>query len=118
MELKFESEYYVYTQTYKGVWTMDDKFLKEVEEYLEGYEIVREEDILEAINETISETDHYKHFINPKDMDTLDYLDDVEISNPKELVRFFGKLLKDVTCCNKAPYGANFCPTCGKKIKK
>lgn len=77
------------------------------------------EDLESFLTDYISESNEL--FISPDHIDTADeYSEERDILNMEELVEYYSFLIEPSTetCCDDAPWNANFCPTCGKKLNE
>jgi hypothetical protein len=98
--------------------------IQEFIDEFDGYEFESDEDLLEsATNYLFDNSGDFKLYGDLKKNEELcdwsDY-DKMEILNSEEVLSELKKTisLKPVpTCCDKAPWNSNYCPTCGKYLK-
>ena len=77
------------------------------------------EDLLEILEEFISE-EHYDLLHQEEGSEfTIDEFNqnNFEILNADEVYENFKYLIIETSCCDRASRHANYCPTCGKKLK-
>jgi hypothetical protein len=113
MSIKYTIEYYLDKKSYEG----KVKDLEGLKTYLEecgnfthsGY---LEEEIYEYLWQKDPE-----ELVDPIDKEIINSVDGIDISNMEELVEQFRYLIREPICCDQAPWGSRYCPTCGKKLK-
>lgn len=112
MDIKFKARYSVDWKTNEGVVSG-----KDLDHHIDIWGSMDSVDELEeCINEYLWGLDS-EVFASEEDKPHFDELDEVEAVNVDALVSKYKHLIKEPSCCDSAPYSANFCPTCGKKLK-
>ncbi len=124
MEVKFKNDYsYSITKyskdTFEG--NLEDGIKQFIDWVMEDT-FESEDDLKDTFEEYIRDNaDLVPDFSNtPGDIELDDYSIKFEITNWEEIFPLLAYLVVSppvLTCCDKAPKGSNFCPTCGKSLK-
>ena len=118
MDLKVKVDYIVYQhKTLEFVEKGSSGRLKKyLDEYFKDADTVTVQDLRLAADSFIRDE---CNFILAEELAYLDDIGDVTFINEDEFYKEFSYLLRtnSTTCCTYVPYNANYCPTCGKKLK-
>ena len=119
MNIKYYSEYYIAKPcNFDGEFELNKQ---EFEAWLKkcNYIIDDEDDLLEIFEDFVYET---KPKIKEEDKFYFEDFDSFKVTTHKEdIIKELSYLIvkhEERSCCYYAPNNANYCPTCGKKLKE
>jgi hypothetical protein len=121
MEVKFKNDYLVIittyaTETYEHT---DDTILEDFINCVNGDRCNDEDCLRGAFEEYIRDYCDTVPVNIPSNKEIEDYCINFELKNWDEIypiISYMVEAPKEVTCCDKAPFGANFCPACGNQL--
>lgn len=102
-------------------YSIDKKITKKVklpDDFLEDWEFEDESELYDTIYSEIETYFEERELIDQDDIDNFYGINDIKILNIEEIIeKFSNQIVQNESCCKNAPTNANYCPTCGKKIK-
>jgi len=123
MDVKYKNDYSVTTMKYTTeTFTQSNKeILPEFVSWVGEDRYDDEDSLREALVEYITDYCDLVPENLPEEVEVENYSQNLELLNWEEIYPEISYLVvapKEITCCDRAPYKANFCPTCGKPIVK